>query len=507
MKRHVSCAAILMAFLALGSVSAQDHKPNIIVFLVDDMGVMDTSVPFLTDKHGKPVKHPLNKFFRTPGMARLAENGIRFSQFYAQSVCSPSRASLMTGQNATRHQTTTWISPLRNNKGDSGPPKWNWSGLKKSDVTLPRELQKAGYRTIHIGKGHFGPKGSEGSDPTNLGFDVNIAGCSWGRPKSYFSENHYGNHPKYKKSRVTHNIPHLGKYHDTGIFLTEALTLEAKDQVRQSVKAKVPFFLYLSHYAVHGPFDRDPRFFKNYKGRSAHARAFAALIEGMDKSLNDMLDLVEELGIDKHTLVLFLGDNGTAAPMGHKHAVACAAPLRGMKGTHYEGGTRVPFIAAWVKPDRTMPCQQRLPIAEGAIQSQVGTIMDIFPTLLELVGCAKPADHIIDGYSLRKLFAGQRDPAKPERFLMHFPHDHLSSYFTSYRVGDWKLVYHYNPGKTLSRQLFNLAKDPYEQNDLAKTNPQKLQAMTRSMATQLEEEGALYPEYKGKALKPAVTEM
>ncbi|MEN8862243.1 MAG: sulfatase-like hydrolase/transferase, partial [Lentimonas sp.] len=114
------------------------EKPNIVVFLVDDMGVMDTSVPFLADEAGEPVVHPLNEWYRTPSMARLAELGIRFSTFYAQSVCSPTRASIMTGQNATRHATTQWIKPEGNNKGKFGPEEWNWIGLTKDSVTFPR---------------------------------------------------------------------------------------------------------------------------------------------------------------------------------------------------------------------------------------------------------------------------------------------------------------------------------------------------------------------------------
>ena len=165
--------------LAQGAVT-NDSQPNIIVFLVDDMGLMDTSVPFLTDKSGQPASQPLNSWYHTPNMEQLAEKGIRFSQFYAQSVCSPTRASLLTGQNATRHHTTTWINPSENNHGKFGPKQWNWQGLDSASVTFPLLLKNKGYKTIHIGKGHFGPVGSEGADPKNIGFEVNIAGAAWG---------------------------------------------------------------------------------------------------------------------------------------------------------------------------------------------------------------------------------------------------------------------------------------------------------------------------------------
>lgn len=181
MKRlTLALAAALLAALATPAAAATPARPNIVVFLVDDMGVMDTSVPFLTDPHGQPRKYPLNEFYRTPNMERLAQGGIRFNNFYAMSVCSPTRISILTGQNAARHHTTNWINPDRDNRGPCGPPEWNWVGLKRGDATLPRVLQASGYRTIHVGKGHFGPRGLEGADPKNLGFDVNVAGCSIG---------------------------------------------------------------------------------------------------------------------------------------------------------------------------------------------------------------------------------------------------------------------------------------------------------------------------------------
>ena len=164
------------------------------VFLVDDMGVMDTSVPFLTGEDGGAKRYPLNEFYRTPAMERLSKLGIRFNQFYAMSVCSPTRISIMTGQNAARHRSTNWINPRANNAGANGAKDWNWEGLDKGDVTLPRLLRNVGYRTIHVGKGHFGPEGREGAEPLNLGFDINIAGCDIGQPPSYFDPY---THPRY----------------------------------------------------------------------------------------------------------------------------------------------------------------------------------------------------------------------------------------------------------------------------------------------------------------------
>ena len=136
-------------------MNAQD-RPNIVVFIVDDMGLMDTSVPFVTDYHGNAVKQPLNEWYRTPNMERLAKQGIRFSTFYAQSVSSPSRASIMTGQNAARHRTTNWIQPENNNRTPYGPLDWNWKGLTRNNLIYPYVLEQAGYKTIHVGKAHFG---------------------------------------------------------------------------------------------------------------------------------------------------------------------------------------------------------------------------------------------------------------------------------------------------------------------------------------------------------------
>ena len=497
-----------LSLLAASSVWAAD-KPNVIVFLVDDMGVMDTSVPFLADAAGEPVVHPLNEWYRTPNMARLAAQGTRFSTFYAQSVCSPTRATVMTGQNATRHGTTQWIRPEENNRGKFGPEAWNWTGLKKDDVTLPRVLKDAGYRTLFLGKAHFGPLDSEGADPLNLGFDVNIGGACWGRPKSYYASDHYGNHPKYAK-KMTHNVPHLEAYYDSGVYLTEALTLEANKEISKAVEAEEPFFMLMSHYALHAPFDSDPRFAANYEDsdKSKGAKAFATIVEGMDKSLGDMMDHLEALGVAEETLIFFLGDNGSDAPLGGTHAVASSAPLLGKKATHYEGGMRVPFIAAWAKPDAANPEQQRLPIAQGTIQTQLGTIMDLYPTILQVAGAANPDGHIYDGYGLQTLLTGAKDEAHPDVFLMHFPHDHRSKYFTSYRNGDWKLVYHYYPKMNKQEshyELFNLKDDFSESQNLAKQNPEKLKSMVQAMVAQLTAEGALFPvDESGNELHPII---
>ena len=498
LSRKIVCAVMIWIVMPEVVFCADANKPNIIVFLVDDMGVMDTSVPFLTDAQGKAKKYPLNEFYRTPNMERLASLGVRFNNFCAMSVCSPTRISIMTGQNAARHHTTNWINPDSNNAAPKGPTDWNWKGLNKNNVALPSLMKANGYRTIHVGKGHFGPRNSEGANPMTIGFDINVGGASIGQPGSYYGKQNYGND---KNKKASHAVPGLEKYHGTDTFLTEALTLEAKSHISAAVTADKPFFLYLAHYAVHAPFNSDPRFADHYKtsGKNAQAQAFATLVEGMDKSLGDLLDHLEKLAVSENTLILFLGDNGSDAPLGHQHAVACAAPLRGKKGSHYEGGMRVPFIAAWGKPNANNPNQKKLPITAGAIQSQQAAVYDLFPTLLSLSGKEIPEGHAIDGIKLDKLLTGNRDINREEVFLMHYPHSHRTDYFTSYRKGNWKVIYHYFPSEVSENshyQLFDLGADPFEQKNLAATNPVELKRMMQELITRMEIQKAQYPHEK-----------
>lgn len=492
---------------------AAETQPNIVVMLVDDMGVMDTSLPFLTDEAGNAKRYPLNDYYRTPNMERLAARGVRFNNFCAMSVCSPTRLSIMTGQNAARHRTTNWINPDNNNAGPNGAPDWNWQGLKKSDVTLARLLQSSGYRTIHVGKGHFGPRDSVGADPHNIGFDINVGGASIGAPASYYGQQNYGNAGGPVKKQSPAAVPGLEKYLGTDTFLTDALTTEALRHVTDAVQNKQPFFLYFPQYAVHAPFNSDPRFAEHYKdsGKPANAQAFATLIEGMDKSLGNVLDRLDELGVAEDTLFIFLGDNGSDAPHGHEHAVACAAPLRGRKGSHYEGGMRVPFIAAWVKPAAENAHQKRLPIGQGKIQTQQAAVMDIFPTVLSAAQIDRPVNHSVDGVNLAGLLSGAKDDSRTERFLMHYPHGpHRTNYWTSLRDGHWKVIYHYFPTEVSGGshyQLFDLSKDPFEQDDLAKSQPAELTRMMRLLVQILEEHHALYPVGNDRQpVKPIVPE-
>lgn len=488
--------------MGVSPVLAQE-RPNIIVFLVDDMGMMDTSLPFMTDENGQPKSYPLNDWYHTPNMERLANQGIRFSTFYAQSVSSPSRASIMTGQNAARHRTTNWINSEYNNRTPFGPLDWNWPGIKKTTPIYPRVLQEAGYRTIHVGKAHFGCMKSEAEDPLHIGFDVNIAGSSIGHPGAYYGEWGYG-HIKGQKARA---VPGLEKYHRTNTFLTEALTLEAEKEIEKAVKSGKPFYLNMAHYAVHAPFHTDPRFVNHYNDptKSKDAVAFATLIEGMDKSLGDLMDKLKELGVAENTMIIFLGDNGGDAPLGGPAEHACCAPLRGKKGAEYEGGMRVPFILSWAEPNKKNKFQKRYPVATNAVQTQMGTIMDIYPTVLSVAGVKAPKGYVLDGNDLKKLVQGKKDKKHRDDFLMHFPHEHRGSYFTSYRKGDWKLIYYYNPENPSKpyMKLYNLKEDPFENHEMSKEQPEKTKVMFDLMKERLEKENACYPVDKDKhSLKP-----
>jgi len=476
-----------LCLLAASAVQAAD-KPNILVFLVDDMGLMDTSLPFLTDGKGNPKSHPLNELYRTPNMEDLASRGMRFETFYANSVCSPIRVSIMTGQSSARHHTTQWIRSEGNNRGPQGPPDWQWEGITKNHQTLAGLLKKDGYKTIYAGKAHFGPIDFYGEFPSNFGFDVNIGGCSWGQPGSYYGTDGFGL-TKGNKSRA---VPHLEKYHGKDIYLTDALTLEMNSAIKQAVEDEKPFFAYMAYYGLHAPFMPNKRYAGNYADADIPkpAKAFATMIESMDASVGEILKQLDTLGVADNTLVLFLGDNGSDAPLGKTHTIASSAPLRGKKGTHYEGGMRVPFIAAWAKAAPASAIQKKLPITAGAITTEMGSIHDIFPTLLDLVDVKYKEP--IDGDNLAPLLTGGTIDGKRD-FLMHFPHTHRSSYYTVYRFGDWKLIYHYNKPQGECCELFNLIKDPSEADNLAKSHPEVLGRMIKTMAKELEDVGAQYP--------------
>ena len=523
MNRHLASTSLTLAlgwvaFVATTSFAVEASKPgrpNIVIFLVDDMGVMDTSVPFLTDASGKPQIHPLNQWYRTPAMERLASQGIRFNTFYAMSVCSPTRVAIMTGENSARHHVTNWINAINNNCGRYGPSDWRWDGIGTGDTTLPAVLAQAGYRTIHVGKAHFGCLGSFGANPLNLGFHVNIAGSAIGFPASYYGLDGFGNTPRQPQGRNSvYAVPDLKKYHGQDIYLTEALTREANAEITRAVESRQPFFLYLAHYAVHYPFQPDPRFSANYENseKIEPAKAFATMIEGVDKSLGDVLDHLDRLGIAEDTLVFFLGDNGTDAPIGGEafaaaaNDVLCSAPLCGRKGTRWEGGMRVPFIASWAKTNLANAHQRMLPIRGGTIYDGLSVVYDLYPTILSIAGIECDGQATIDGIDISSCLVTKPRTPRKRTFLMHFPHEQKNCYFTVLRDGAWKVIYNYYPDHGQSRyELFNLATDPSESQNVADSKRDKLREMMRELTVALEQAGAQYPvDDKKTPLKPEI---
>ena len=242
----------------IGSQALAQDRPNIVMFLVDDRGWQETSVPF----YSEPT--PLNERYRTPNMERMAQLGVKFTQAYACAISSPSRASLMSGMNAARHRVTNWTLNY-NTKTDAGSsvielPDWNYNGIQPAATatehdldngtpvtSLPQILHNNGYYTIHCGKAHFGSKETSGADPQIMGFDVNIAGSAAGGPAGYL--------PPYGNSNYP--IPGLEEYESEGLFLTEALTREAiktLDEFLNNNEENRPFYLYMSHYAIHVPY-------------------------------------------------------------------------------------------------------------------------------------------------------------------------------------------------------------------------------------------------------------
>lgn len=430
------------------------EKPNIIFFLVDDMGWQETSVPFWKEKT------MLNERYKTPNMETLASQGMMFTQAYACPLCSPTRVSLMTGMNAARHKVTNWT--LRKNKSPDWPhetlgiPEWNVNGLSPVPgyentyytKTLPMYLKEAGYTTIHAGKAHWGANGTPGEDPLNLGFDVNIAGHAAGGPGSYYGK--YNFSAEWRNADTIWDVPGLEKYHGRDIYLNEALTIEAAGEMEKAVLAKKPFYLYMSHYAVHAPWEKDDRFYQEYKeqGLTDLEATLASMIESMDKSLGDIMTKVKELGIETNTIIIFMSDNGSPSQCPQN------LPLRGHKITPYEGGIRDPMIVRW--PDVTKP---------GTANDQPLIIEDFFPSILEMAGITEfeQIGGEIDGISFIPLLKGKKIDSDQREFFWHFPHNYGEQPYSVVRKGDWKLIYHH----TGIIELFNIREDISESVDLS----------------------------------------
>lgn len=452
---------LTIASLSAVSLSAQE-SPNIVLFLVDDMGWQDCSVPFHTDST------MWNKIFHTPNMERLAEKGMKFTNAYACPVSSPSRVSLLTGVNATRHHVTNWT--LHRNKSNDGNNKYltfelgNTNGYTPDSTiensyygtSLAQLLKDNGYSTLFVGKAHFGAIGTPAADPLNIGFDKNVGGHAAGAMGSYLGERSFG-------PDQTWRVPHLEKYHGKDIFLTEALTEESVKMMDEALELNKPFFLYMSHYAVHAPFEADKRFYQKYidMGLVDQEARYASIVEGMDKSLGDIMDYLEKRGIADNTIILFMSDNG-----GYSVGVRSKtfdninknAPLRGGKGSLYEGGIREPMIV--YAPNITKP---------ASVNNSQIIIEDFFPTILNIAGVKNPKTiQKLDSKDFSKALKGaQINKNRP--FFWHYPNDwgekanECGTPRSAIIVGDMKLIHLY---ETATNELYNIKDDISEKNNL-----------------------------------------
>lgn len=464
-------------------------RPNIVVVLVDDMGWQDTSEPFWLDSKGREQITEYNKRYRTPNIEALADQGMKFTDAYAMPVCSPSRASLMTGMNSARHHITSWTPPTldkepKPRKGQKAlPPEWRRDGLQSGTTALPQLLHEVGYRTIHVGKWHLGPIGEFGARPERLGFDVNIGGSAIGMPGSYLGVEKFG--------EDLYHVPHLEPYLDQDVYLTDALTQEAGRALDQAVADGAPFFLYMSHYAVHAPFHADQRYLSKYRRLPKFQANFASMIEGVDVSLGELMERLDALGVAEDTLIVFMSDNGSAAPIPCNHnapTVAGSAPLRGKKSMRYEGGTRVPMIVSWAAPNPQAELQRDLEIPQGSVVRDMVAIFDLYPTLLAVAGVDGVDPQ--DGTDLSPYLWGLPGHHRQQELLMHMPHWRANPAWTWLRQGNMKVIYDYEADRW---ELYDLAADISEENDLSPLLPDTLQQLARRMRDQLVESDAQYP--------------
>jgi arylsulfatase A-like enzyme len=391
-----------------------------------------------------------SSFYKTPNLDQMAKDGLRFTDFYAACpVCSPTRASILTGRYPQRMNITDWI-PGRKDAPDQRMKRPEIRNeLPADEVTIAQVLKKNGYATALIGKWHLGGKGFE---PTRFGFDVNIAGDETGTARSYFApfENKVGKMPGLEKA-------------EDGEYLTDRLTTEAEKFIEKN-KDK-PFFLYLPHYAVHTPLKAPQALIDKYPVKPTHGKqsnpTYAAMVESMDASVGRVLKKLDELKLADNTLVLFTSDNGGLATLeGMPFAPTFNGPLREGKGYLYEGGIRVPLIVKW--PGK---------VKAGTTTDQLACSIDFFSTITEACKIAsEPATAVwqIDGVSLVPAFSGEK---RAERELYwHYPHyaNQGSRPGGAVRFGDFKLIEYYEDGR---RELYNVKRDVSESQNLYHAEP------------------------------------
>ncbi|MEQ1858508.1 MAG: sulfatase [Chthoniobacteraceae bacterium] len=488
----------LLLALALATTAAHAvQKPNVILFLVDDMGWRDCGV------YG-------SKYYETPNIDRFAKRAMRFTDAYAQPLCSPTRASLLTGKYPSRHGITTASGHQPPQPAghkflpDSAPANRTLltpeskNYLDPAEITLAETLRTAGYRTAHIGKWHLGL--TQPHWPEQQGFDVAFH-ChpDPGPPGNYFSP--YGVVVDGKpggKSKV-------GTITDgpAGEYIVDRLADEAVKFITEN-KGR-PFFLNLWNYGVHGPWGHKEEYTKQFAAKTDPTGAqgnpiMASMMKSVDECFGRVLAALDQLGLTENTIVIFNSDNGgnvhSNLPDDRKSARKAEgqlgewakwagprpptnnAPLRDGKGTLYEGGTRVPLMWGW--PGW---------IAPGSTSAAVVGHIDLYPTLLEMVGVERPATQQMDGISYAGVLRGG-GPLGRDAFFNYHPHGKNSG-GVWVRSGDLKLIRWFDPA--LPRELYDLRADLGESKNLADAQPDKAKQLDALIDTFLATTGALYP--------------
>jgi arylsulfatase A len=454
------CSLCLCGYLA--PLSAAEKQPNVVLIVIDDLGQRDLGC------YG-------SSFYKTPNIDKMAKDGLRFTDFYAACpVCSPTRASIMTGRYPQRMNVTDWI-PGRKDMPDQRLKRPEIRNeLPLEEVTIAEALKQRGYVTALMGKWHLGGKGFE---PEKQGFDVNIAGDQTGTPRSYFApfENKQGKMPGLEKA-------------EDGEYLTDRLALEAEKFIEKN-KDK-PFFLYLPHYAVHTPLKAPQALIDKYKvapkAGSQSNPVYAAMVESMDAAVGRVLKKLDELKLSDNTLVIFTSDNGgLATTEGGPTGATFNAPLREGKGFLYEGGVRVACIAKWpavIKP--------------GTTADDVSCSIDLFDTILDATERGaknqpeKPGGQKRDGWSLVPVFHGSTMKARP--IFWHYPHyaNQGSRPGGAVRLGDWKLIEYYEDGR---HELFDLRNDQSESRNRAADKPEIVTELSQELEKWRKKVGAKMP--------------